>query len=55
MNGPLSLVLGSFGILTAIAGLFMAAHGLEQAFRLTGYIVTLAGVAFCFELIRRNS
>lgn len=55
MNASLSLILALCSALLAVAGLFMAAHGVEPAFRVTGYIVTLAGVGFCIELVRRNS
>lgn len=55
MDGALSLLLAAVAALIAIAGLFMAAHGIETAFRVTGYVVTLAGIGFCLELVRRNS
>ena len=55
MNTSLSLILAFCSAVLAIAGLFMAAHGVEPAFRVAGYIVTLAGIAFCIELARRNS
>lgn len=55
MDGAISLLFAGLAVLVAVAGLFMAAHGVEPAFRVAGWVFTLAGVGFCLELVRRNS